>query len=543
MRFTDIFIQRPVLATVVSLLILLVGLASAFSLPVRQFPELTNTKITVTTVYPGANADIIRGFITTPMLQAVASAEGIDTLTSSSQQNLSRIELNLRLDANADRAVADVLSKVQQVKTVLPREAQDSIVTRQTGDPIALMYMSFNSPVMTSSQIADYLTRVVQPKLQSINGVANAQVFGGQTFAMRIWLNPNKMAAQGITPLDVRNALAANNFITAAGQVKGDFVQTTINARDVAGEPGRVRQARGGDTWRCPDPARGDRGDRAGAGKRGCLLGLRRAEGGIRRHLRQSHRQSAHRHRRRAQGLPGHAAPAARRSGGGHRLRRDQVHRSLHLGGGADAVRGGGDRNRGDLPVPRQRARHADPDRHHPALPDRRDARAAGARLLHQPPHAAGPGARHRPRRRRCHRGGGEHPPPHRGGHAALRCGAEGRARDCGAGHLHDHHPGGGLRADRLRLGPHRRPVPRVRLHAGRRRHRLGHRRPHALADDGLQAPEAAPGHRPLRPPDRRCLRRRQAPLRAAARPYALAQAHHAPGARDRDGCDRMSCT
>ena len=237
MSFTDIFIRRPVLATVVSLLILLVGLASAFNLPVRQFPKLTNTKITITTVYPGANADVIRGFITTPMLQAVASAEGIDTIISRSNQNVSVIELNLRLDANADRAVADVLSKVQQVKTVLPRESQDPIVIRQTGDPVALMYMSFNSSVMTSSQITDYLTRVVQPRLQTISGVANAQILGGQTFAMRIWLNPDKMAALAVTPLDVRNALLANNFVTAAGQVKADFVQTTINAETSLDNP------------------------------------------------------------------------------------------------------------------------------------------------------------------------------------------------------------------------------------------------------------------------------------------------------------------
>jgi multidrug efflux pump len=237
MRFTDIFIRRPVLASVVSLLILLVGLASGFSLQVRQFPKLTNTKITVTTAYPGANADVIRGFITTPMLQAVASAEGIDTLTSRSLQNVSTIELNLRLDANADRAVSDVLSKIQQVKAQLPRESQDPVVIRQTGDPIALMYMSFNSTVMTGSQITDYLIRVVQPRLQTIDGVANAQVFGAQTFAMRVWLNPDKMAALAITPLDVRNALAANNFVTAAGQVKADFVQTTINAETSLSDP------------------------------------------------------------------------------------------------------------------------------------------------------------------------------------------------------------------------------------------------------------------------------------------------------------------
>src|SRR6185503_2890833 len=156
MSFTDIFIRRPVLASVVSLLILLIGLASGFSLPVRQFPKLTNTKITITTAY---------------------------------------------LDANADRAVSDVLSKIQQVKAVLPREAQDPVVVRQTGDPIALMYMSFNSTVMSSSQITDYLIRVVQPRLQTIEGVANAQVFGAQTFAMRVWLNPDKMASLAITPL------------------------------------------------------------------------------------------------------------------------------------------------------------------------------------------------------------------------------------------------------------------------------------------------------------------------------------------------------
>ena len=230
MSFTDIFIRRPVLSSVVSLLILLIGLSAAFNLPVRQYPELSNTTITITTVYPGANADVIKGFITVPIQQAVASAEGIDTLTSSSRQNVSTVTLNLRLNADPDRAVADVLAKVNQVKSILPRESQDPVVVKQTGEATALMYLSFNSDVLTSSQITDYLTRVVQPKLQTINGVANAQILGGQTFAMRIWLNPEKMAALGITPPDVRNALAANNFTSAAGQIKGDFVQTTINA-------------------------------------------------------------------------------------------------------------------------------------------------------------------------------------------------------------------------------------------------------------------------------------------------------------------------
>ncbi len=229
--FTDIFIRRPVLACVVSLLILLMGLQSFSKLQIRQYPELSSTTITITTAYPGANADLIQGFITVPIAQAVASTEGIDTLVSNSQQNTSTVTLNLRLNANADRAVADVLSKVSQVKSILPREALDPVVVKQTGDSNALLYMSFNSKAMNGSQITDYLTRVVQPRLQTIDGVANAQILGGQTFAMRVWLDPNKMAAQGVTPADVRNALAANNFTSAAGEIKGDFVQTSINAQ------------------------------------------------------------------------------------------------------------------------------------------------------------------------------------------------------------------------------------------------------------------------------------------------------------------------
>ena len=131
--FTDLFIRRPVLATVVSLLILLIGCVAAFNLQVRQYPEMSNTTITITTTYPGANADVIKGFITTPIEQAVASAEGIDTLVSTSQQNVSTITLNLRLNANPDRAVADVLAKVNQVSSILPREANDPVVVKQTG--------------------------------------------------------------------------------------------------------------------------------------------------------------------------------------------------------------------------------------------------------------------------------------------------------------------------------------------------------------------------------------------------------------------------
>src|SRR5579871_2361659 len=228
--FTDLFIRRPVLSTVVSLLILLIGGMAAFRLQVRQFPETPNTTITITTTYPGASADVIKGFITTPIEQAVASSEGIDTLVSTSQLNTSTITLNLRLDANPDRAMADTLSKVNQVRGLLPRDANDPVVVKQTGQGYALMYLSFNSNVMSASQITDYLTRIVQPRLQTVDGVANAQILGGQTFAMRIWLDPTRMASLGVTANDVRAALAANNFTTAAGEVKGDYTQISVNA-------------------------------------------------------------------------------------------------------------------------------------------------------------------------------------------------------------------------------------------------------------------------------------------------------------------------
>jgi len=237
MSFTDIFVRRPVLATVVSLLILLVGLQAAFNMPIRQFPKVSDTTITITTTYPGANADQIKGFITTPIQQAVASTEGIDTLKSTSAQNVSTITMKLRLDADGDRALADVLSKVNEVSGTLPRESNDPIVKRTTGTPYALMYIGFNSATMSPAQISDYLDRVVKPQLQAINGVASADILGGSTFAMRVWLDPEKMAALGVTPLDVSDALAANNFTTAAGQVKNDFTQKNINAQTSLEKP------------------------------------------------------------------------------------------------------------------------------------------------------------------------------------------------------------------------------------------------------------------------------------------------------------------
>ncbi|MEO0411722.1 MAG: efflux RND transporter permease subunit [Pseudomonadota bacterium] len=231
MRFTDIFIQRPVLASVVSLMILLLGLQAASQLPIREFPDFETTQIVVSTTYPGASPDVVRSFITTPMQQSVASAEGIDTISSTSRQSVSTVSLTLRIGADADRAYNDVLSKVNSIRSDLPREAFDPVVERLAGDQTGLAYIDYASDTLTPSQITDFLVRVVQPALQAVDGVARARILGAQTFAMRVWLNPGKMAALEVTASDVIDALERNNFTSAAGEIKGGFVSATVDAK------------------------------------------------------------------------------------------------------------------------------------------------------------------------------------------------------------------------------------------------------------------------------------------------------------------------
>jgi multidrug efflux pump len=230
MSFTDIFIRRPVLALVVSLLILLIGLRAMMGLPIRQFPKLSNTTITVTTIFPGASPDLMQGFIATPLAQAVATAEGIDYLTSNSVQGTSTITAYIRLDFDPDQALTEVMAKVQQVKYLLPTGSQDPIITKATGQTTAVMYIGFSSNELSSAAISDYLTRVVQPLLVTVPGVASADILGGQVFAMRLWLDPVRMAARGITASDVSAAIQANNYQSAPGQAKGYFTVTNVSA-------------------------------------------------------------------------------------------------------------------------------------------------------------------------------------------------------------------------------------------------------------------------------------------------------------------------
>src|ERR1051325_10281555 len=237
MRFTDIFIKRPVLALVVSLLILLIGLKAMLGLQIRQYPRLYNTTITVTTAYPGASPDLIQGFITARVEKAVATAEGIDYLTSNSIQGTSTVTAYIRLNYDPSQAMTDVMAKVQQVKYLIPNQAQDPIILKSTGQTTAVMYIGFSSADLSSAAISDFLTRVVQPLMSTVDGVASADILGGQTFAMRLWLDPARMAGGGVSPHDGSVAIAANNFQAAAGQAKGYFivanVSTNTDLRDV----------------------------------------------------------------------------------------------------------------------------------------------------------------------------------------------------------------------------------------------------------------------------------------------------------------------
>jgi multidrug efflux pump len=229
-QITDIFIHRPVLATVVSLLILVLGLRSMFQLPVRQFPFTQNAVITITTVYTGADPDVIAGFITTPLENSIAQSNGIDYLTSKSTQSISTIEAHLKLNYDPNKALNEITTYVNAVLNVLPRNAQQPTITISIGADIDAMYMGFYSDVLPSNKITDYLIRVVQPKLQTVEGVQLAEILGKRQFAMRAWLDPNKMAGFGITSTDVSNALAQNDFISAIGRTDGRMVTVNLTA-------------------------------------------------------------------------------------------------------------------------------------------------------------------------------------------------------------------------------------------------------------------------------------------------------------------------
>jgi multidrug efflux pump len=243
MKITDLFVKRPVLAIVVNLVILIAGLYAVRSLSVRQYPRSDIAVIQVSTVYVGASADLVRGFVTTPIERVIASADGIDYMESTSAQGLSTITVHLKINYDTTAALTQIQAKVAQVRNDLPPDAQIPVIDLETADTqFAAMYLGFSSADLDQNQITDYLTRVVQPKLSAISGVQRADILGNRTFAMRIWLKPDEMAARGVSPSDVRNALANNNYLSALGNTKGSMVSVNLIANTDLRSPEEFRQ-------------------------------------------------------------------------------------------------------------------------------------------------------------------------------------------------------------------------------------------------------------------------------------------------------------
>ncbi len=226
--FTDLFVRRPVLALVVSALLLMLGLFSLEKLPIRQYPLLENSTITISTEYPGASAELMQGFVTQPIAQALASVEGVDYLSSNSVQSRSVVTLRMALNRDSTQALTEVMSKVSQVRYRLPEGAYDPVVERSSGDSTAVAYVGFSTTSLSIPELSDYLSRVVEPMFSTIDGVAKIQTFGGQKLAMRLWLDSDRMAGYGLTAADIAQAVRANNYQAAPGMVKGQHVLSNI---------------------------------------------------------------------------------------------------------------------------------------------------------------------------------------------------------------------------------------------------------------------------------------------------------------------------
>src|ERR1700761_3343815 len=230
MKFTDLFIRKPVLATVVSLFILVLGVKAGTSLSILQYPQTQNAVVTITTAYYGADPAVVAGFLTTPIENAVAQANGIDYMQSTSINSLSTITVYLRLNYDPDKALTEIQTKISSVLNQLPPQSQQPVLAVKVGQTIDAMYIGFGSDVLASNKITDYLLRVVQPKLQAVEGVQTAEFIGNKNFALRAWLNPEKLAAYGLTASDISAALAQNDYISGLGNTKGQMVQMNLTA-------------------------------------------------------------------------------------------------------------------------------------------------------------------------------------------------------------------------------------------------------------------------------------------------------------------------
>ncbi|MBZ9991439.1 efflux RND transporter permease subunit [Mesorhizobium sp. BH1-1-5] len=237
MSFSDLFIRRPVLSTVLACMILLLGFQGIFGLSIRQYPKVDETAITITTAYPGASADLIQGFISAPIARAVASTENIDYVTSSSRPSSSTVTVQMKLGSNPDVALAEVLSKVQGVRGTLPDASKDPVIVKGTGQQFAMMYISMQNPNMTKEQLTEYIERVIRPRISTVEGVADVQIFGAQEYSMRIWIDPIRLAARGATAVDVLTAINNSNFLSAPGNTQNEYVVSSISVHSTLQTP------------------------------------------------------------------------------------------------------------------------------------------------------------------------------------------------------------------------------------------------------------------------------------------------------------------
>lgn len=237
MSFSDLFIRRPVLSTVLACMILLLGFQGIFNLSIRQYPKVDETAITITTAYPGASADLIQGFISAPIARAVASTENIDYVTSSSRPSSSTVTVQMKLGSNPDVALTEVLSKVQGVRGTLPDASKDPVIVKGTGQQFAMMYISMQNPNMTKEQLTEYIERVIRPRMSTVEGVADVQIFGAQEYSMRVWIDPIKLAARGVTASELLTAINNSNFLSAPGNTQNEYVVSSITVRSTLQTP------------------------------------------------------------------------------------------------------------------------------------------------------------------------------------------------------------------------------------------------------------------------------------------------------------------
>ena len=420
MNFTDIFIRRPVLATVVSLLILVLGLRAYQVLPVLQFPRTENAIVNVTTIYYGADPDVVAGFITTPLENAIAQANGIDYMTSVSQSGVSTITVYLRLNYDADKSLTEINTKVNSILNQLPAGTLQPILTVKIGQTIDAMYLGFNSDTLEPNQITDYLTRVVQPKLQAVAGVQTAELLGQKVFALRAWLDPQRLAAYGLTATDVSQALTANDYISGIGNTKGQMVQVNLTASTGLHSADEFRnlvvKQSNGAVVRLKDVATVTLGaedyesEVGFDGKQAVYIGIQVAPtANLLDVIDGVHRVFPEIEAQLPRGLNGKIVYDF------HQIRERRDPRG-HLQPG----RGLGHRHPRGISVSRLGAFFADTDRRHSAVADRHLHHPAGARLFDQSADAAGAGAGHRSGRRRRHHRRGKRQPPSRGRHGAA---------------------------------------------------------------------------------------------------------------------------